>query len=317
MKDKNEILEIFNGFETDIKLLKVDNTSSDEFDLIIRFICDAVEIFDLFVKKVNVKLLVIKTFENTDIQNGTLKELGRELYGLKLIGEYSQALDYLGKFKLLIENFEAQVYPILIKHHEKIDISNWRILFSEQYTRRYGITSSFLQIIPNLAKYFIEFTIDSSLSELNKTVDNSLLELNELILQLKEIKNKILLCSGTKGKIELLSPKNNDQKNNIYIMQTKNNPWQSGSFYLLSALLLLFILAYFTSVLAYYMIPIIIIGGIILITIIGALQLKNDDKLKEKNFLKLMSISLKKLRLIKIKRNKIDSDDETTLPNPQ
>ena len=47
------------------------------------------------------------------------------------------------------------------------------------------------------------------------------------------------------------------------------------------------------------LLPIIIIGGILLIGVIGAFQLRNDDRLKDESFIKLMTETYKKLPLLK------------------
>ena len=83
------------------------------------------------------------------------------------------------------------------------------------------------------------------------------------------------------------------------IMTPKNNPWISGSFYLFVAAVILTGLAVISNTVHWTLLPIIIIGGILLIGIIGALQLKNDDKLKDESFIKLMSETYKKLPLLR------------------
>jgi len=76
----------------------------------------------------------------------------------------------------------------------------------------------------------------------------------------------------------------------------KNNPWISGSFYLFVAIIILVLIAILSQNIPWYILPI-IIGGILIIGIIGALQLKNDDKLSDKSFVKLMTETFKNLPL--------------------
>lgn len=83
------------------------------------------------------------------------------------------------------------------------------------------------------------------------------------------------------------------------IVMNKNNPWISGSFYLFVTLLIIIVLATIASYVHWALIPLIIIGGILIICTIGAFQLKNDDKLSDKSFLDLMQMTLKNLPLIK------------------
>lgn len=82
---------------------------------------------------------------------------------------------------------------------------------------------------------------------------------------------------------------------------TKNNPWISGSFYLFVAVVAITGLAVLSNVVHWTVFPIIIFGGILLISVIGAFQLKNDDKLKDESFLKLITETYKRLPLIRRK----------------
>lgn len=74
-----------------------------------------------------------------------------------------------------------------------------------------------------------------------------------------------------------------------------NNPWISGSFYLFSAILILAILAAICKVLSVWALPLLILGGLLLITVIGAFQMLNDSRLSEKNFLTLMKLSFQQI----------------------
>jgi len=79
----------------------------------------------------------------------------------------------------------------------------------------------------------------------------------------------------------------------------KNNPWVSGSFYLLASAVVIVLLLVVAKQLSILALPIVIIGAILVISIVGALQLKNDDKLKEESFLKLMGLSFRYLPLLR------------------
>jgi hypothetical protein len=45
-------------------------------------------------------------------------------------------------------------------------------------------------------------------------------------------------------------------------------------------------------------IPLVIIGSVVFVSVVGALQLRQDEKLAEKNFLRLMSLALAQLRFL-------------------
>jgi hypothetical protein len=77
------------------------------------------------------------------------------------------------------------------------------------------------------------------------------------------------------------------------------NPWLSGSFYLIAfvGVVALFIIT--IRLLPWYAFPIVIIGGILALSVIGAFQLRQDGQINENNFLKLMALSLKYLPLLR------------------
>lgn len=79
----------------------------------------------------------------------------------------------------------------------------------------------------------------------------------------------------------------------------RNSAWISGSFYLLALVILLIIFLVIGHELSIWFLPVIIIGAALLLCLIGALQLRNDDKLSEENFLKLMLMVFRELPLIR------------------
>ena len=74
-----------------------------------------------------------------------------------------------------------------------------------------------------------------------------------------------------------------------------NNPWISGSFYLFTAVVVFALLMAAGKVLSPWWLPVLILGGLLLITVIGALQLKNDERIEEQSFLKLMKMAFQQI----------------------
>ncbi|MCP4697068.1 MAG: GTPase [Gammaproteobacteria bacterium] len=84
----------------------------------------------------------------------------------------------------------------------------------------------------------------------------------------------------------------------------KNNPWTSGSFYLVNYAIILAgltLAAYFTDGLIF---PLVIIGALLSAGAVGALQLRNDEQLSQKNFLDLMKESYRRLLLLRASKVK-------------
>ena len=79
----------------------------------------------------------------------------------------------------------------------------------------------------------------------------------------------------------------------------KNNPWTAGSFYLLAYVIILIGLIFLVKYVPWWAVPPALIALILLLIVIGALQLKNDNQLKDKSFVDLMKLVMKRLFLLK------------------
>ena len=84
-------------------------------------------------------------------------------------------------------------------------------------------------------------------------------------------------------------------------MIKNNNPWISGSFYLFVAIIVIVGLTVLLNYVHWIIFPFIVIAGILLLGIIGAFQLKNDNKIKDETFIKLIIETYKRLPLLRKK----------------
>jgi hypothetical protein len=93
----------------------------------------------------------------------------------------------------------------------------------------------------------------------------------------------------------------------------KRSPWATGSFYLFSLMSLIALLLVVAKVLSVWILPVIIAGGLILVTVVGALQLRHDSNLSQQNFLKLMTLAFRQLPLLgKLGRSKESPPDNSS-----
>lgn len=74
--------------------------------------------------------------------------------------------------------------------------------------------------------------------------------------------------------------------------------WANGSFYLFTFAVVIAGLGVLARTVPPYVLPIVLIAGILLVPIIGALQLRQDDRLSEKGFGELMKLTIGQLPLI-------------------
>lgn len=79
----------------------------------------------------------------------------------------------------------------------------------------------------------------------------------------------------------------------------KNNPWAAGSFYLVAAVVVLAAFGALSRVIPWYTLPFVLLGGVLILTIVVASQLRNDERLRDKSFVTLMVESFKYLPLVK------------------
>ncbi|HOC58069.1 MAG TPA: hypothetical protein PKI20_20795 [Verrucomicrobiota bacterium] len=79
----------------------------------------------------------------------------------------------------------------------------------------------------------------------------------------------------------------------------KNNPWTTGSFYLVACLMIVLGVIAICKFVPPMAIAPAFVALILLVLVVGALQLKNDDKLSDKTFRELMTLAMKRLFLFK------------------
>ena len=91
----------------------------------------------------------------------------------------------------------------------------------------------------------------------------------------------------------------------------KTNPWRSGSFYLVTLVIILALLAVIGTYVSWYALPIVIVGALLAIAIVGALQLRQDKGLSEANFLDLMIETYKRMPLLKRDDSEREASDIT------
>ncbi|HMG04420.1 MAG TPA: hypothetical protein VK581_03105 [Chthoniobacterales bacterium] len=77
----------------------------------------------------------------------------------------------------------------------------------------------------------------------------------------------------------------------------RRSPWFSGAFYLSAAVVLLTALTIVAGNVKPLMFPLVVGGAFVGLTLIGALQLRNDGRLSEENFVKLIDLALRRVLL--------------------
>ncbi len=78
----------------------------------------------------------------------------------------------------------------------------------------------------------------------------------------------------------------------------RRSPWFSGLFYLTAVVVIVSLLLVVGRIVSWWVFPLIIVCAVFLVVVVGALQMRQDDRLSERGFLRLMGDVLRRLPLL-------------------
>jgi len=207
-------------------------------------------------------------------------------------------------------------------------MSNWGISQKTKFVKEFDIlftgTFKFLNRIeeieqekPNLTKpeeklYYLDKLVNvrKYLTKNRGAFDSYLnLEIATSLWQSDKIKDKMpfLTHFHSNEKVESYLIEQINKLENKNIMK-KNSPWNTGLFYIFLLVVVFAILATLANVVPLIALPLILIVAILLIGVIGAFQLKNDDKLSDESFLQLIFKTYENFPLIGNLMNRKDKN---------
>lgn len=76
------------------------------------------------------------------------------------------------------------------------------------------------------------------------------------------------------------------------------SPWFSGLFYLTATVVIVVLLLVVSRTAPWWAFPVVVVGGVLLVSIVGAFQMRQDDRLSERGFVRLMGDALRRLPLV-------------------
>lgn len=76
------------------------------------------------------------------------------------------------------------------------------------------------------------------------------------------------------------------------------SPWFSGLFYLTAVVVIVSLLLVVSRVAPWWAFPVVVVGGVLLVSVVGAFQMRQDDRLSERGFVRLMGNVLRRLPLV-------------------
>ncbi|HAP63654.1 MAG TPA: hypothetical protein DCR93_30575 [Cytophagales bacterium] len=268
-----------------------------KLEYVLDFVIETVSWFEEYGSFAIQKITEARDLPKEQILNGELKKIGKAFRSEDYFYYEDSLDDRVKKIDILRENYDANISPIVGDDHE---LRTWRLIFHKTSIK----LTHHLPTVHNIARnvfqefYWIkekntEYDMITHVAFCNKAIE----EIRAINKLNRELKNRIVLSFQKGGIKRYLN--NSEDSIEFNLKPFKNNPWITGGFYLFALVILLILIAVISSHVPVWVLPIVLISGILSLTIIGAYQLRNDDKLSEESFLRLMDISLKNLPLLR------------------
>ncbi len=298
MEQENELKKLMNQLEIMVETVSNDPTIQyPELRRILRFINKVILVVDQAFQDVLNTFDGLRYVTDKEVQSGDLNLLVEDVELLRKRDRYRDVEYICGRLYTLKEIFHQQIKPVIDKQAYNLD--GWKEVFWLIEDREGKIIMMVDKLIWDIRNTIIKFESNQiTLEELKIKANDSYHQLKFSIEELHKLNNKIMGFSGEAGIMELTSI-GDEKRIQTITMKPINNPWISGSFYLLAAVIVLTLLMVIAKMISPFALPIIIIGGLIIFSIIGAFQLKNDDRLSDKSFISLMGLTFKQIPFIR------------------
>ena len=298
MEQENELRKLVDQLEIMVETVTNDSSLiNPELRRILKFINKVILVVDQAFQDVLNTFDDLRYVTDKDVQSGDLSLLIEDVELLRKRDRYRDVEYICGRLYTLKEIFHRQIEPVINKQAYQVD--SWKEVFWLIEDREGKIIMMVDRLIWDIRNTIEKFESNQiTLNELRNTANTSYHQLKTSIEELHKLNNKIMGFSGEAGIMELTNI-GDDKKIQTITMKPKNNPWISGSFYLVTAVIILSLLMVIARMISPFVLPIVIIGGLIIFSIIGAFQLRNDDRLSDKSFIELMGLAFKQVPFIR------------------
>lgn len=258
-----------------------------------QFVSDVAGQVDLAFSDVHDVLREVAFLPPSELSLDRIKRVQERLAGTHSREKFKDVLGICDRLSILAEQYKQQIEPRLT---------------------HIGATPQSSELFSLLEKHegaFI-YTIKNAVNEINTILDGyrggqnideartrarqGLSELEDGLRAVTHARNRVVAALPD-GASLLLDPKR------IADDVLRRSPWFSGSFYLAAALLLLTALTIVAGNVSALAFPLVVAGSFAGLTIVGAFQLKNDNRLSEKNFVQLIDLAMRRVLLPLAKRS--------------
>ena len=259
-----------------------------------RFVTAVAQEVDQAFSDVHQVLREVAFLPSSELSSDRIKHLQERLAGTYAREKFKTVLGICDRLGVLAEQYKQEIEPRLpLTDGMPRSSQLFWLLEKHEGAFIYTIRSAVDDINSILDKYQDGQDID----EARTRARQGLKELEDGLNSVTHAQNRII-ASLPSGSSMLLNPKR------IADDVLRRSPWFSGSFYLAASLLLLTALTIVAGNVSALALPLVVVGTFVGLTIIGAFQLRNDNRLSEENFLVLVDLAMRRVLLPLSKRHK-------------
>jgi hypothetical protein len=92
----------------------------------------------------------------------------------------------------------------------------------------------------------------------------------------------------------------------------RRGPWASGSFYLAALVVVALVFLAVSRWASIWLLPIVLVAALLGLVLVGALQLRHDDRLSERSFIALMKIAITRMPILLRRSPQVEQADAST-----
>jgi hypothetical protein len=258
-----------------------------------RFVSDVAEQVDLAFSDVHDVLREVAFLSPSELSPDRITHVQEKLAGTHSREKFKKVLGICDRLSVLANQYRQQIEPRLTQVGAAPQSSElfW-LLEKHEGAFIYTIKNAVNEINAILDGY----QPGQNINDARARARQSLAELENGLQAVMHARNRVVAALPD-GAALLLDPKR------IADDVLRRSPWFSGSFYLATALLLLTGLTIVAGTVSALAFPLVVAGTFAGLTVVGAFQLKNDNRLSEQSFLQLIDLAMRRVLLPLSKRS--------------
>lgn len=222
----------------------------------------------------------------SELSQDTVNQLQSRLAATYAKEKFKSVLEICARLDVLAHDYQKNIEPYL--HRSETEQSHSQLFWLlEKHEGAFIYTIK--NAVSELQAILDRYSQTADFSQARLRARHALDELQNGLEEVVRAKQRVIgaLPGGTKM---LLDGKIADEV-------LRRSPWFSGSFYIATLLVLLVAFTIVAGNVPPLMFPVVVGSALVGLTLVGALQLRNDDRLSQKNFLHLVDLSMRRVFL--------------------